>query len=272
MPLRLSSFHPRRLLCIPAVFWLCLLSLGVSQAKAGMKSPGAYFDESAAALVQAAVDGDAARAAALVKAGANPNAEGRGNKVSLRPLQYAIAVDSESGVRILMRLGADPTLQTDGTGHPLTFPIHLNKPRMLEVLLEEIPRGSVDRKVAADAVDYAVNWSRDPAFLKMLLDRGFPPDLPEDRGLTSLTDVIMRPVPIFEMAEMLVRAGAALNPEPGPAGLNPATGLQFMLGEYRVGTDSHNTLLRIRALMEERGVKFPVPTPAEVQRSRRARQ
>lgn len=271
MPFNIDSVpRPLRpLMIIPAMVWLCVLALGSPPARAGMKSPGAYFDESAAALVKAAVDGDAARAAELVKAGADPNAEGRGNQASLRPLHYAIAVNSERGVRILLRLGADPLLPTKLNARPLLFPIYQSKPGMLAVLLEEVPRDRIDRETAAKMVEDAVDVEGGETALKMLLDRGFPPELPEDEGLTPLLDAVMSPVPSFEMVEMLVRAGAAINPEPGLSGLNPANAVQFMLNEqFRVGTKSHNTVLRMKALFEEFGVKYPVPTPKEVRLSR----
>lgn len=79
-----------------------------------LKPPSTYFEsKKTLALLQAAMDGDIARAKALVATGANPNDEGPIHDLNanrLRLLHYAIASDSKQAVKILMAVGADPEL------------------------------------------------------------------------------------------------------------------------------------------------------------------
>lgn len=89
-------------------------------------------DSTAAALAEAAAEGDTARIRRLIAGGADPNARGRdGVTVS----QWALLHQSPRGLAALLEGGADPTL-ADSSGETVVhYAAKTNVPEYLEILL-----------------------------------------------------------------------------------------------------------------------------------------
>ena len=72
----------------------------------------------------------------------------------------------------------------------------------------------------------------------------------------------------LETAEWLLKdVGVPLDAMAG-GGVTPPNILQDDISRYRPGTQTHDTLLRLQAVMQARGVVFPVETAAHWRASR----
>ncbi len=111
--------------------------------KFNLDAPSAYFDDALMqSLLAAALAGDLDKARAAVARGASADAEGpKGNPYNhLRLLHYAVAAGSVPAIRTLMAVGANPEIDTLGSGSlPLLFAMNLDKPELLSLMLDLHP-------------------------------------------------------------------------------------------------------------------------------------
>ncbi|MBA4178146.1 MAG: hypothetical protein C0505_16555 [Leptothrix sp. (in: Bacteria)] len=235
-----------------------------------LKPATAYFKESSAlALLAAAQRGDAAQARQLVAAGADPNAEGPPDNPynRLRLLHYAIAAQDAKALRVLVEVGADPELSVVGFGRALMFAVTLDRLDMMATLLELRPVAKLGKETLESLMFGAVSLPR-PQALDLLLQRGAPIDLPDAAGYT----IFMRAMGAqdYDLAAKLLQRGASLKVE-STSGATPASSVQFHLQKFKPGSPSHEKVARLKAMMEARGVVFPVPTPQQVRDARRVK-
>ena len=232
-----------------------------------LKPPQHYFaDSKSVALLGTAMAGDLQKAKWLVAAGANPNDEGPRDNIynRLRLLHYAIAANSQEGVKVLIEVGADPELSAEGFGRSFLFAMTLKNIKMLSLLLDLRPISTLSK----DTMEYILFESVTDGCSKCLelyLDRGAPIDFPDEAGYT----VLMRAMDSqeYEMAEWLLSRGASVHVEAG-GGMTPAYSVQFHLNKFKPGSPTYNKVLHLKTLMEERGAIFPAQTPAEVRATR----
>jgi len=97
-------------------------------------------------LHYAAFFGHAEVAAALLVAGADPNAQAR-NPMLVRPLHSAAAVGQRAVVELLLQHGADPNTRQEGGWTPLAEAAHLGDAEMARALLNH----GADRTATNDA-------------------------------------------------------------------------------------------------------------------------
>lgn len=235
-----------------------------------LKAPRDYFaEEDSIALLAAAMAGDLTKAKQLVAEGANPNDEGpRSNPYNrLRLLHYAIAANNQRAVEVLVAVGADPELSVQGFGRSFLFAMTLKNMEMLSLLLDLRPIPTL----STDTIHYLLfesvsdNCSQ---CLELFLKRGIPIDFPDGAGYTAMMRAI--DAQNFAMAEWLIQQGASVHIE-SISGMTPAYSVQYDLQKFRPGSPTHNKVLNLKKLMEERGAVFPALEPAEV-RAKRARQ
>ncbi len=227
-----------------------------------LKPPRAYFsDAKVLALLDAAISGDSAKAKQLVGAGADPNADGPpGSGGRLRLLHYAIAAKNNGAAAILMTLGADPTLNTQGAGSAAIFAITLDDVDMLALILQARPYPSLPREAAGRMLFQTVSLPR-PRCLMVLLKQGFPIDFKDDAGYT----ILMRAINMqdYDLAEWLLNQGASVKIDT-PSGMTPAYSVQFDLDKFVAGSPTHSKVLRLKNLMEQKGAVFPAMSPKDV--------
>lgn len=235
-----------------------------------LKAPRDYFaEEDSVALLAAALAGDLTTAKQLVAEGADPNDEGpRNNPYNrLRLLHYAIAANNQRAVDVLLAVGADPELSVQGFGRAFLFAMTLKNMEMLSLLLEKRPIATL----STDTIQYLLFESvseNSTQCVELLLKRGIPIDFPDGAGYTAMMRAI--DAQNFDMAEWLIRQGASVHIE-ATSGMTPAYSVQYDLQKFRPGSPTHDKVLHIKKLMEERGAVFPALDPAEV-RAKRARQ
>jgi ankyrin repeat protein len=117
--------------------WLVATAIVIGGCGAGGGGPEVtareiFRDSTAAALAEAAAEGDTARIRRLIAGGADPNARGRdGVTVS----QWALLHQSPRGLAALLEGGADPAL-ADSSGETVVhYAAKTNVPEYLEILL-----------------------------------------------------------------------------------------------------------------------------------------
>lgn len=256
--------------------WVILLMLSISGGMMTLtanavptfklKAPSEYFtDTRSLALLNAALIGDTTKVKQLIAEGANPNDEGPLDKPNrLRLLHYAIAADNTQAVKILMASGADPEMVVKGFGRALLFAMTLDNIEMLSLMLDLKPITSLSNDTIETLLFESIFKPR-PRCLAVLLQHGAPIDFRDAAGYT----ILMRASNAgdFDLMEWLIQKGASVNIET-TNGVTPAYSIQDKLARIQPGSESHQKLLRIKKLMEEKGAVFPALSPEEVRAKR----
>jgi ankyrin repeat protein len=162
-----------------------------------------FPDSSAAALAEAAAEGDTDRVRRLIAAGANPNARGRdGVTVS----QWALMNQSPKGLAALLEGGADPSL-ADSSGETVVhYAAKTNVPVYLEILLKHGADPNTPNGVTrATPLVPALMANREENF-RMLMAAGADPNAPDRMGDTPLH--VAAKINAFARVLDLLEAGA----------------------------------------------------------------
>jgi len=228
-----------------------------------LQSLESYFPQAQTRdLLEAARGRQTQRASELLAKGADINQEGPPEHpyTRLRLLHYVLAAGDEAGLRGLLALGADPELDTRGSGPALIFALTLQRIDLLAVLLEARPYARLQPTMQELLLFRAVESGQMTA-VDLLLKQGAAIDHPDRAGYTPL----MRAMDAqhYELAEQLLLRGASVQVQ-ALSGATPANGVQFHLRKYEPGSASHERVLRLQRLLERRGIVFPVPTPKEL--------
>ena len=229
-----------------------------------------YFDPQPAALVRAALANDAMRVRELVAAGANPNSQGPRSNSKNTPqitlLGYAVSQRSEAALRLLIQAGADPLFRPrDDDGNAFVFTIVRKDSEMLDALYRAWPIAKVPSDTQAENAFSAMGFNCNDC-LKVMFKHGLPVGVQDSLGNNLFMEAMSRED--FETAEWLLKdIGVPLDSET-VRGVNSANILQSDLSRYRPGTPTHDALLRLQAVMQARGVAFPVETSTQRRASR----
>ena len=167
-----------------------------------------FPDSTAAALAEAAAEGDTSRIRRLVAAGADPNAQGRdGVSVS----QWALLNQSPKGLAGLLENGADPS-RADSSGETVVhYAAKTNVPVYLDILLKHRADPNTRNGVTrATPLVPALMANRDENF-RMLLAAGADPNAADRMGDTPLH--VAAKINAFARVLDLLKAGA----DPGAA-------------------------------------------------------
>lgn len=148
-----------------------------------MQAEKAFQDPKTAELADAAAHGDAARVRELVKAGANPNAQGE-RGVNL--LQYALIAKSADGLQALLDNGADPNHPGLAGSTVVHAAAIADDPDYLRRLLDKGADPNVRHRISGAPPLSGAAGPRTDAQFRMLLERGAKPDLADNGGNTPL--------------------------------------------------------------------------------------
>jgi len=234
-----------------------------------LEAPAKYFDDALTqSLLAAALAGDLAQAKAAVARGASPDAEGpKDNPYNhLRLLHYAIAAGSAPGIRTLLALGANPEIETQGSaGLPLLFAESLDKPELLSLMLDLRPVETLQPRTRKLLMFHAVTQGR-PQCLAVVIGHGVPIDYPDDAGQT----VLMRALDAqdYDLAAWLMEQGASVTVVAHD--MTVAWSLQYDLERFAPGTPSHQKVLALKQMAEQRGAQFPAKSPKQRREERKA--
>ena len=246
--------------------------LGASASRAGPALGPAekYFDPKPATLVRAALANDAARVSELVTAGVNPNSQGprtdSKNTPQITLLGYAITQRSEVAVRLLIEAGANPLFEPrDDDSNAFGFAIVRKDNAMLDALYRFWPMSRVPAKTQVDNAIAALEFHC-VACLKVMFQHGMPVGIRDERGYDLLMNALSGED--FESAEWLLKDVGLTLDACSSRGVTAANQLQRQIGRYLPGTPIPDVMLRLQALMQARGIVFPVETSAQWQAAR----
>ena len=259
---RNRAIHARHQLVILAIGLFELFGASASQAGPALGPAEKFFDPQPAALVRAALANDAARVRELVTAGIDPNSQGPRsddkNTPQITLLGYAISQRSEAALRLLIEVGADPLfVPRDGDGNVFVFTVVRKDSAMLDALYRAWPIVKIPAKTQSRNAFSALGFDC-TACLQVMFKHGVPVGVQDGRGYNLFMAAMSRED--FNTAEWLLKDMAIPLDAETVRGVNSANYLQDDLVRYRPGTPTHDRLLRLQAVMQARGVIFPVPT------------
>ena len=229
-----------------------------------------YFDPQPAALVRAALAEDATRVRELVASGVNPNSQGPRSNSKNTPqitlLGYAVSQRSEAALRLLIQAGADPLFEPrDDDGNVFVFTIVRKDSELLDALYRAWPIAKVPANTQAENAFSAMGFNCNDC-LKVMFKHGLPVGVQDSRGYNLFMTAMDRED--FKTAEWLLKDIRVPLDAETVRGVNSANSLQEDLSRYRPGTPTHDALLRLQAVMQARGVVFPVETSTQRRASR----
>ena len=258
---RNRAIHARHQLVILAIGLFELFGASASQAGPALGPAEKFFDPQPAALVRAALANDAARVRELVNAGVDPNSQGPRSESKNTPqitlIGYAVSQRNEAALRLLIEVGANPLFEPrDDDGNVFLFTIVRKDIAMLDALrawpVTRIPAKTQSRD-AYSALGFDCTTC-----LQVMFKHGVPVGVQDGRGYNLFMAAMSRED--FNTAEWLLKDMAIPLDAETVRGVNSANYLQDDLVRYRLGTPTHDRLLRLQAVMQARGVIFPVPT------------
>ena len=247
-----------------------LFGAGAARAALALGPAEKYFDPQPAALVRAALANDAVRVRELVAAGVNPNSQGPRSNSKNTPqitlLGYAVGQSNEPASRLLIQAGANPLFEPrEDDGDAFLFAIGRKDSAMLDALYRAWPLSKVPAKTQSETAFSALRFNCNDC-LKVMFKHGLSVGVQDSRGYNLFMAAMTRED--LETAEWLLKdVGVPLDAMAG-GGVTPPNILQDDISRYRQGTPTHDALLRLQAVMQARGVVFPVETAAHWRASR----
>ena len=242
-----------------------LFGASASQVGSALGPAEQYFDPQPAALARAVLADDVNRTRELVMSGVNPNSQGPRstdrNTPQITLLFYAIGQRSGSALRLLIQAGADPLFKPRvGDGNAFGFAIVRKDSEMLDALYRIWPMAKVPASTQVNNAIEALEFHC-TACLQVMFQHGLPVGIQDERGYDLLMTALSRED--FTTAEWLLKdVGVSLG-ACSSRGVTAANHLQRQIGQYLPGTPIPDVLLRLQALMQARGIVFPVETSAQ---------
>ncbi|WP_167856323.1 ankyrin repeat domain-containing protein [Hymenobacter metallicola] len=227
------------------------------------KSPETYFTGPELPAAQAIYRGDAAALRRVVTTQRINLKYSSPQGMTL--LLFALANRQKECVRELLALGADPNQVSMLNGQEMVQPVALvaggDDPELVKILLDAKgnPNSKMHDAVAGDApaLFHAIDAQRF-ATMRLLLDHGA--DINATDGLGNTPLLALATFNQFEQVAYLLERGADFRKASHSGGT-----LAFIVQDHQLGDPQSEAYIwqqRVRRMLEERGVQFPVPNPA----------
>ncbi|ADM97662.1 ankyrin repeat domain-containing protein [Dickeya dadantii] len=247
--------------------WIAVLFAGILTAcQAGGHSMQAseLFQPPMAALLQTIRKGDEAEARRQLAQGLNLNIQG---KEGITPLLWLIyETQDKNAVRLALKLGADPNYK-DGSGDSAVNRVSgARDPDWLRIVLDAGGNPNAIGRLEQPALFSAIGEDR-WADIKLLVERGADINLKDslDRNSVLYAGYLNK----YEIAYWLIEKGADITIYDA-TGSNMAWTVEDSLSVMPHNAASYTWGIKVRELLQQRGIKFPPLSPAEV-RERRAK-
>jgi hypothetical protein len=246
---------------------------GMGAARAGdarapkLAPPESFFQGDALALFQAARAGDDGRVRALVANGTDPDSHGPASASKATPqvslLGYAIYLHDARAAALLIAHGANPLAEArPEDGNDFVLPLVRGDAQALDLLYQLFPMSKIPLEVQSENAFSALGFNCRPC-LEVMLRRGLPPGVEDSTHYSLFMKALLGED--LDMAEwLLVDVKVPLTAQT-VRGANAPNMVQRALDQtYKPGTPTWTRYQKFRSVMEERGVRFPVETAAQV--------
>lgn len=212
-----------------------------------------FTDPQILLLLKAAEKADAAKLKQLVEDGTDPNTFG---KEEMAPLMWELGQQNKKAMKALLAVGADPNLADSDGDSPMAMAAGAKDTELLKILLKGGGNPDAKNRLGEPGLMVAVGQRRLDN-IKMLLDYGADINATDRTGTTPIVDAAG--LNQFEIVAYLLERGADYK----KANKGAAT-LAWRVQESRVDPSLPHYQWREKVIkmLEERGVKFPVPHPA----------
>lgn len=235
------------------------LDSGASRNRTAMKTqnPADFFDGSALDLARAIDSGNNGEISRLIPVVKINQVHRRGMTL----LFYALMAKKYAVVKELIKAGADPTQKDEDLGSPLDIAVRMNESDALAAMLDAGVSPDSHNSWATPLL-FTAACLDSTANLKLLLDRHADINATDKHlGRTAVYEALSKRC--FANAIYLVEKGAKVDITTSN-GVTLAYSVEWEMAHQKPGTPEHQYLARLKAMMEERGVKFPAETPQAV--------
>lgn len=246
--------------------WVGVIFLGfLSACQAGGHSMQAseFFEPPMTALLQSIRDGDEAEARRQLAQGLNLNIKG---KEGITPLLWLIMQQDRQGAQLALKLGADPNFKTGNGDNAVSMVAGAKSPEWLRMMLDAGGDPNALDHNNEPALFSAIGEDR-WADIKLLMERGADINL-EDKQKTTAAHYAAY-LNKYDIVYWLIEHGAHVNTYAATGG-SLSWRVEESLSIMSHDSPQYPWALKVKRLLQQRGVKFPPLSPAEV-RERRAK-
>ncbi|WP_023639303.1 ankyrin repeat domain-containing protein [Dickeya zeae] len=241
--------------------WLlaCLPLLTACQAGGRSMQASELFQPPMATLLQTIRKGDEAEARRQLAQGLNLNIQG---KEGITPLLWLIyETQDKNAVRLALKLGADPNYK-DGSGDSAVNRVSgVRDPDWLRIVLDAGGNPNSIGRLGQPALFSAIGEER-WADIKLLVERGADVNLVDGQKTTSAHYAAY--LNKYDIAYWLIEHGAKVDTYSATGG-SLAWRVHESLSIMAQNSPQYPWLLKVKQQLQQRGIKFPPLSPAEVQ-------
>ena len=255
-------FPPSALLSRYIAFWSIAWMLAAfsniafcSNEKMNMKD--FYTDPRMLALIKAAESNNMNNLKLLVNNGINPN--NFGNE-GMTPLLWVLGHQNKKALKALLSVGADPNLQFSGKESPMSMAAGAKDANFLKILLDGGGDPNSKNRLGKPALFVAIGQVRLDN-IKLLLDYGADINATDRTGTTPVMYAAI--LNQYHIVHFLLENGADYA---HLADGNISLALYVQSGKVNPQLEVYKWRKKVIIMLEEKGIKFPVPNPSEMQK------
>lgn len=242
-----------------SVFGLILL-IGCTDTNGAnrMKIKDFYTDPQVLELIKAAEKNNLSRVKQLVKEGADPNTFG---KEGMTPLMWVLGHQNKKAMMTLLAVGADPNLKQKEKESPMSLAAGAKDTEYMKILLEG--GGNPDTRNRLDEpILFVALGQRRLDNIKMLLEYGA--DINATDKTVTTTIINAAAFNQYEIVHYLLEKGAD---HKHLAKDNASLAWRVQNGKVDRQFEAYQWREKVIKILEDRGIKFPVPHPAKMNSS-----